>query len=377
MKRNGLYIIACSLLVSMVACMEDKSELDSAEEEAGRIYLSAGIGETVMTRAPYLPQDESGQTLHVPTTDNPLDVSVWASTTTNVFPNSGLNGSNGYVAIHTHAHFQSGDPQLLGEAVYPKGQNPVYFVGLHPQSVADSKWTTTDTNHTHAQYTFTGKEDVMFAPQISGYYNLAYASSPTFHFHHLLTLLRIKMVADVEENDIEKKEAVRDAWGKITNLTISSKNKVIVDLSSDSTGVVFENPTDMSLYKTGTDEVFPKAEGDFIPTTEMDVAYVMCAPVMAAYKDDLGEELVPEYTLHIRTVNRELDIPIDLKWNSGTEEASYFTGTTMGRQFSLLLNFKMGNIISVAAEISLQGHSDWFTHGTGTEDLTEGDLSTN
>ena len=380
MKGYYLYSVVGCLFAILLGCTDDQSGLDSVEEDASRIYLSAGIGQSVMTRAPFLPQDETGNILHEPTTDNPLDVSVWASTTENVFPDSMLNGSNGTVAIYSSAHFQSGDPQLLGEAIYPKGSNPVYFVGLHPQSVAGSKWETTDNaTNTHAQYTFNGKEDVMFAPQISGTYGIPYDSSPKFHFHHLLTLLRIEMVAGMEENNEQKREEIVEAWGKITSLTISSTNKVIVDLSSDSSGVVFEgSDVDMPLYKTGTNEVYPKTDGDTIPTSVTEVAYVMCAPVIAKDRDDYDENLlISEYTLHIQTSKRELDIPIDLKLKNqtGTEAASYFSGTTMGRQFTLLLNFKMGNVISVSAAISLGANTDWYTHGMGIFDLTEDNLT--
>ena len=43
----------------------------------------------------------------------------------------------------------------------------------------------------------------------------------------------------------------------------------------------------------------------------------------------------------------------------------------MGHQFLVQLNFKMGNVISVAADISLAADTEWFTHGTGTSELEE------
>ena len=88
--------------------------------------------------------------------------------------------------------------------------------------------------------------------------------------------------------------------------------------------------------------------------------------------------MVPEYILHIETEGRgQLDIPIDLKVNDGDSEGTYFTGSTMGKQFTILLNFKMGDVISVSTEIKVGGDTDWFTHGTGTGDLTENDLIKN
>ena len=46
----------------------------------------------------------------------------------------------------------------------------------------------------------------------------------------------------------------------------------------------------------------------------------------------------------------------------------------MGKQFTILLNFKMGDVISVATMISVGGETDWFTHGTGNGDIGEEDL---
>lgn len=386
MKVNNLYIIMGFVLAGMMACTEEVPNMQM-EDEASRIYLSAGVGETVASRAPYSPT--------APTVEHPLNVSVWASTTTGTYPNSGLNGKgSNIVAIHTKAHFQSGNPQLLGEAIYPQeGQNgqhpPVYFVGLHPQSiVGGSTWTPSEDNK-KANFTFTGKEDVMFAPQISGTYGTDFDASPTFHFHHLLTLLRIEMAVDKhmqkgegeEEKDIIlKKDAIRQAWGLIESMAISSKNQVIVDLtktmSSEDVVTFGESTATFNFYQTGTDNVFPAIGGSDIPIDETEVAYVMCAPVKAIYMDGMEgydeEVLIPEYTLTLKTKNRnEMTIPIDLKKDSGTKESSYFTGSTMGKQFTILLNFKMGNVISVSADISLAADTEWFTHGTGTSELEE------
>ena len=106
---------------------------------------------------------------------------------------------------------------------------------------------------------------------------------------------------------------------------------------------------------------------------------------MPWYKD-ADEKMVPEYTLHIETENRTLAIPVDLriadivdKNNDGVisdeeRKAAYFLESTMGKQFTILLNFKMGDVISVATMISVGGETDWFTHGTGNGDIGEEDL---
>lgn len=401
MKRDFLHIILGGLLASvMTACQQDVPNVEQTDEDASRIYLSAGIGNSESTRAPYYPTDGNGTALTAPTLEHPLNVSVWASTESGVYPNKELNGSGGTVAIHTDAHFQSGDPQLLGEAIYPKAQT-VYFVGLHPFS---NSWAATNDKDEDAQFTFTGKEDVMFAPQIHGQYNTAYHQSPQFHFYHLLTWLRISMVADMNEADIIKREKVRDAWGKIKSLTITSKNQITIhNLRMRTTGykevngtpiidknefikeenVSFANDAPFNLFCHNTDNQYPITSKDndntvpnefkgVIPTSVTPVAYVMCAPVQGKVEDALGNP-VPEYTLHIRTEHREMDIPLDLKG----EDGKLFTENTMGKAFNIVLNFKMGDVISVSTEISVGGDADWFTHGTGTGDLTESDLEPN
>ncbi len=404
MKRDFLHIILGGLLASvMTACQQDVPSVEQTDEISSRIYLSAGIGNSESTRAPYYPTD-GNEVLKTPTLEHPLNVSVWASTELGVYPNSRLNGSKGTVAIHTDAHFQSGDPQLLGEAIYPKAQveggtsKTVYFVGLHPFS---DSWTATNDNK-DAQFTFTGKEDVMFAPQISGTYGTAFEQSPQFHFYHLLTWLRISMVADMNEADIIKREKVRDAWGKIESLTITSKNQItihnlgitgykevngtpIIDKNEfiKEENVSFTNADTLNLYCHNTDDQYPITGKDndntvpnefkgVIPTSVTPVTYVMCAPVVGTEKDALDDP-VPEYTLHIKTEHRDMDIPLDLKG----EDGKLFTENTMGKAFNIVLNFKMGDVISVSTEISVGGDADWFTHGTGTGDLTESDLEPN
>ena len=384
------------VLVSMLSCTNDVLEMKQTDE-ASRIYLSAGIGEVVSSRTPYYPTSENNTVLTVPTTEHPLNVSVWATTDkTGIYSNDGLNGSNGTVAIHTQAHFQSGTPQLLGAAIYPKAPeenadpDPVFFVGFHPQSTTQQPWSATNENQS-ATFIFTGKEDVMFAPQISGVYETAFDNSPQFRFYHLLTWLRIEMVADKDENDILKKEAIAEAWGKIKSLTISSRKQVTVN----SLGKTYTNADDMkknivdnltfggtesamNFYHTGTDISFPKdTEGYPIPSALTEVAYVMCAPVEGEYQHTVDGVDVkkPEYTLHLQTEKRELDIPIDLKIAADDVVDSYFTGSTRGHQFKILLNFKMGNVISVSAEISLGANADWYTHGTGTGDIKEEDIT--
>lgn len=389
MKRNYLYIAMSFVLAGLMACTDDAPTV-GVDDEASRIYLSAGVGEAVSSRMPYHPTGTA------PSASNPLNVSVWASTNKGIFKNLEADGRSGNVAIHTQAHFQSGDPQLLGRAIYPKAPQdndtialPVYFVGFHPQTdtLAKALWTLQNNNDS-ALYKFNGKEDVMFAPQIFGKYGTKYELSPKFHFYHLLTLLHVEMVADQSKSD-SIRENISAMWGKVRSLTVRSKNQVKVGLAPEASGITKANydslvsfppnsVDDLPFYKGGTNDVFTDYT---IPTTDAEgtYAYVMCAPVMAAHKqfdeDQKDDVLVPEYTLHLVTEKRELDIPIDLKLNTDTIASSYVTGNIIGKQFKILLNFKEGNVIRVMTYIQVGGELDWYTHGTGTGNLTEDDLN--
>ena len=82
-----------------------------------------------------------------------------------------------------------------------------------------------------------------------------------------------------------------------------------------------------------------------------------------------------------------MDIPIDLRIKATsdrngdgkiTEEDVHqddcFLGSTIGKQFTILLNFKMGNVVTVTTDVSIGGDMDWFTHGAGSGEITEGEL---
>ena len=363
MKR-WKYILLTGTLCGLFACQSD--EWDVADDADRRIYLKAQVeNASVQSRVPY--------ELTAPTLVAPLEVDVWASTTPNKFEDGKANGSDGTVSYHTTARFTNAREQLLDEVIYPP-QNTVHFVGMHPR-----EWKTTD--GTSATYIFDGKDDVMFAPQIEGKYaeNAAQEKWPTLTFKHLLTWLRIEMVAE--------SEAVRDAWGKVTDITIKSKCQVAVDLNktyvekkhdaADATVHFSGEETDLKFYQTGTDEPFPGNNGytlkapQYVGNDESyieEVAYVLCTPRYATGQAVVEGVEVPttEYTITITTEKRQAVVSVDLKGGENTP----FEGTTMGYQFTLLLRFKMGDNISVSAIVT-----DWMNGGIGTGDFNESSLN--
>lgn len=210
----------------------------------------------------------------------------------------------------------------------------------------------------------------MFAPQISGTYggNTTGDKWPTFKFHHLLTWLRIQMVAESEE--------VRDAWGKVTGLTVKSKTKVSVNLKGTTAlanaATFAGDETNLKFYQTDTDNEFPGAGGYELIAPYGDenmydkveeVAYVLCAPVEATATDTDGTRTT-EYTLTVKTENRPEGVTVNVDLMDGAD--SYFDENTRNHQFVLLLKFKMGDNISVMAQ-----PVDWVTGGLGSGEMNE------
>ena len=374
-------IIHISLLICLISCQQNG--LDAVQVGAP-VYIAASVGGDSMTKAPYMPENNQGHMVETPSPEHPLKTDVWGSTTSYIFteefydqektrPWDGSDES-GKVAIHTDATFQSGDPQLLRAAIYNKNTKPtVYFVAFSPISQGAEKWVASEDGKS-ASFVFSGNDDVMFAPQVQGTYATDYSKSPVLSYSHLLTWLRIEMQAESKE--------VSDSWGAIKSMTIRSNSNVKIDLqeeayNNDGTynfeNLVFSEETDLNFYKTieeesydgaqvtmkkkFTDEVFTDIKVPYLKKEEL--AYVLCAPVVGTDKKVVdGEEIdAEEYVITISTDKRNVAIPVDLRHMvSGVVQP--FLGSTRCIQFTLSLNFKMGNTIYLTSSVQ-----DWNVGG--------------
>ena len=385
-------IIHISLLICLISCQQNG--LDTVQVGAP-IYVAASVGGSTMTKAPYMPMDNKGHMVETPSPEHPLKTDVWGSTTSYIFteefydqektrPWDGSDES-GKVAIHTDATFQSGDPQLLRAAIYNKNTKPtVYFVAFSPISQGAEKWVASEDGKS-ASFVFSGNDDVMFAPQVQGTYATDYSKSPVLSYSHLLTWLRIEMQAESKE--------VSDSWGAIKSMTIRSNSNVKIDLqkeayNNDGTynfqNIVFSEETDLNLYKTieeesydgaqvtmkkkFTDEVFTDIKVPYLKKEEL--AYVLCAPVVGTDKKVVdGEEIdAEEYVITISTDKRNVAIPVDLRHMvSGVVQP--FLGSTRCMQFTLSLNFKMGNTIYLTSSVQ-----DWKVGGLVVGNIGDGNI---
>ena len=385
-------IIHISLLICLISCQQNG--LDTVQVGAP-IYVAASVGGSTMTKAPYMPMDNQGHMIETPSPEHPLKTDVWGSTDSYIFtekfydqektrPWDGSDES-GKVAIHTDATFQSGDPQLLRAAIYNKNTKPtVYFVAFSPISQGAEKWVASEDGES-ASFVFSGNDDVMFAPQVQGTYATDYSKSPVLSYRHLLTWLRVEMQAESKE--------VSDSWGAIKSMTIRSNSNVKIDLqkeayNNDGTynfeNAVFSEETDLNFYKTieeesydgaqvtmkkkFTDEVFTDIKVPYLKKEEL--AYVLCAPVVGTDKKVVdGEEIdAEEYVITISTDKRNVAIPVDLRHMvSGVVQP--FLGSTRCMQFTLSLNFKMGNTIYLTSSVQ-----DWNVGGLVVGNIGDGNI---
>lgn len=385
-------IIHISLLICLISCQQNG--LDAVQVGAP-VYIAASVGGDSMTKAPYMPKDNQGQMVETPSPEHPLKTDVWGSTDPYIFtekfydqektrPWDGSDES-GKVAIHTDATFQSGDPQLLRAAIYNKNTKPtVYFVAFSPISQGAEKWVASEDGKS-ASFVFSGNDDVMFAPQVQGTYATDYSKSPVLSYSHLLTWLRVEMQAESKE--------VSDSWGAIKSMTIRSNSNVKIDLQKEAydndgtynfENLVFSEETDLNLYKTieeesydgaqvtmkkkFTDEVFTDIKVPYLKKEEL--AYVLCAPVVGTDKKVVdGEEIdAEEYVITISTDKRNVAIPVDLRHMvSGVVQP--FLGSTRCMQFTLSLNFKMGNTIYLTSSVQ-----DWKVGGLVVDNIGDGNI---
>lgn len=255
MKRiNLIYIWA--MLGAFVACSDEADMPVSGNE----ICLNAIVGD-IESRA--LAETYTGAT---PTTDNPLKAWVWFSNTSDDY--SDAPDATTHIPCHTVMEFKGGptfarvgDSQLKYQVTEVDGKYvPVYCVGFHP---AENVWSIE--NNKIATAAIDGTKDLMFAPAISATWGEPFGSKEAnrnLDFQHLLTWVKVCVCATSQD--------ASGAWGKITEMTISSKTEVSVDATD---GKV--------TYSTdGTIPIDVATEGISLHTTMKEVGSVLCSPAL-------------------------------------------------------------------------------------------------
>lgn len=324
-----LLFICIAGLLGMTGCSADAYG-EGPDNSSGMIMASTSsvFLPTVETKAPY------SQTS--PSVGSPLQARVLASQTSGSYADWHANGTMTFTGTGKTPYDEE---DFLGNNYYELDGSLLYFTALYPASI----WTFAADDS--ISYTFTGKEDVMFALQDSSSITQA-EEGPEFTFNHLLTRLNITLVSE--------DEAMLSSWGEITDLAlVNTPNKVTVSLGETDVETMtpvyagdtivnahlITNDTPVSNYSTGIPIALESDEPD-------PQAYILAAPVIAGDGN--------EYTLQVKTSNGSVrNIPLDLK----TEDA-VFTGSTRSRSFDVTLRFQANRItveVASADDITITG----------------------
>ena len=306
MRTNYLIYIAMIAGMYLSACSEHDGGLP--DKDAENISLSAVVDEVkIMSRT----ANDGAYTGTVPSNENKLEAAVWFSLTSGKYPNT--PSTDTHLPIHTNINYVSGTATFPDDEnytpKYPTNNDPVYCVGFYPKS----DWSSIE-NFSKATHAINGKQDLMFAPQISGNWNNHFQSQ---HFRHLLTWLKVCVCTTSPE--------AGSYWGKLKNLKFKDlPQSLTIDLSKDS--VTFSEPQDLSIMNS-TEEVE-------LEIVAKEVASVFCQPQ--------NTQNTP-YKLLIECTNATAEISIRLEALS--EGDAGLLAYPAGLQYVLTLFFHPFNVV--------------------------------
>lgn len=343
MKR--FYIFTISIIYFITGC--SSIQLNVVDEKSN-VYIAARTEKPAETKAPYVVTNPKDAT---------LTALIFASTDNTSYPNNDLDGTQagGAIAKHVVAEFQNSEQQLINGIYYNQNYQTqtAYFTSVYP----DTGWSMNSEGQVVTRG-FEGKTDLMFAPTTEGKYGNN--PRPTLNFHHLLTYLKIQIGVE--------SESARDAWGRITSMTINSRNSISINIIDQSVSFSPNEPLDFDFYDPADDTPFVSTDKPYTlqTTLDTDAAYILCSPVEATIHDQYdATKRTAEYTIVLSTEQRiNIILDIDLKTKDGNTDDAFFSGNTAGRLFTIGLNFKMGNNIAISTSIT-----DWKTGGTGTGEI--------
>lgn len=376
MKKSILSLLA---VAAMVSCTQNDMDQKDFSGDQVEIRLTPNVGTVAQTRTSY--------DVTAPTATDSLAAVVMVSTVPNLYnpANSTLLNSGSYRISFkdatTPTGFTDGATGLATPVYYPANGDDVYMWGLYPYgkvvtgAPAAGEWQMTAAGST-ANYTFTGKEDVMVTKEIKSDKSEAtttvnYANTK-LEFSHLLTKLAVKAKGDA---------AAKTAFGAITDITLvgvsvatptsNIKNKVAISLATDNT---LASPATVAF--TGAEASFPFYAYDITtapatpkqldkpfaglgaattpvafdvpdattyPTGQL-IAYSMVQPIDNVVAGSVA------YILNVKTENGEtngFNVPVVLMDNASP--AAQFAGSTVSKTFTIQLTFKAAEIKSIVA----------------------------
>jgi hypothetical protein len=319
-----LLIVICQL--SFVNCTKADVKMP------GEIVLRASVrGMNDVTRTAYNSTNFSA---------HPLEALVPASLTASDYTRLYCSGTMTFGNNAMGATYNK--PVLKGSYKYPNGTLPVYLSGLYPSA----GWTDAEGTWT---FMLTGKEDVMFAPQVSttllDVWNNRYA---TLEFVHQLTLMRLWVYADREVADRIRIKTIRllKACGADLPTTVTAQLNGTPMINF----IVPEIPGSLPCYVPGTDKAYALAEGSEHPVTVSvsEQAYVLAPPVLAVNAAEAKEYTFVISYLDGTNQEKTQQVDIDLKHDG----VATFSGNTAAHAFNITFRFSTGGQIAPRANLT-------------------------
>lgn len=357
MKKSVFMIMVVAALAS---CSEDEFNDPVFNADGSLIALkSTTTTASASTRAPFegVLDGSAELTAFVPashTIDN-------SGTNADLNIGAYVTGTMTFTKAGTAVSYNTIGLSNADNAVFPTTpyNEEVNLFGLYPGVAAE--WTLDKTNNT-ASYTFTGKQDVMAAPEVKvTKADVKAQDYETLAFTHLLTKIMVKIKADATAiatvGMINTIELVGNDGGtaEITNKVIYDPRAAADNVSFDKTAtpvkaLSFYGATSANNVVTYTDVVYNTTHEP--GTTAALQAYAMVPPVVAT------SGTVNEYWLKItRNVSGNPQtnyVPFDLV---RADNNTPFTGSTAGNSFTVVVNFTKDDIKAIATV------TDWVDNG--------------
>lgn len=255
MKGKCLYILM-GMSLMLASCHEEE-----VVQTDLRVMLNAGVQEMVQQGS----RSVDGVDVHKGTSVANMKAVVWFSDEDGVYPESNP-ASPTFLPYRANLTYEEGativytNPTALEDPVsyVVEGDEKVYCVGLYPQT----GWTavTNDAGRTVATHAVDGKQDLMFASQLSGSLDNKLGKQ---NYRHLLSWLKFTICAT-------DSEAAED-WGKVNSVKlVDAKGNVSITLGTGEVNYSSSTETDNDMEVL--DEAFELA------TSIKDIGSSLCMP---------------------------------------------------------------------------------------------------